>query len=83
MFNEETGEQLFPFRTLAMVLSMTSLLGVSHIAWYFNLNFKCNGSRIFHPMQVRQYQFANYASLPNRALGLGLAEGKVGLVRLG
>jgi len=33
MFNEETGEQLFPFRTLAMVLSMTSLLGISHLAW--------------------------------------------------
>ena len=32
-YSEEDATQLFPFRTLAMLLSMVSLLGISEIAW--------------------------------------------------
>ncbi len=32
-YDETSGDQLFPFRTMAMILSMISLLGVSQIAW--------------------------------------------------
>lgn len=33
MFNYETGDQMFPFRTMSMILSMISLLGISHLTW--------------------------------------------------
>ena len=32
-YNEESGDQLFPFRTMSMILSMISLVGVSHLTW--------------------------------------------------
>ena len=32
-YSEEDAVQLFPFRTLSMLLSMVSLLGISEIAW--------------------------------------------------
>jgi high affinity choline transporter 7 len=34
LFDEESGTQLFPFRTMSMILSMISLLGISQITWY-------------------------------------------------
>jgi len=38
-YNEESGDQLFPFRTMSMILSMISLVGVSHLTWFlFNKN---------------------------------------------
>ena len=35
----ENGTQLFPFRTMSMLLSMVSLLGISHISRYSKLYF--------------------------------------------
>ena len=32
-YEEATETQLFPFRTMSMILSMISLLGVSHLTW--------------------------------------------------
>lgn len=33
MYNAETDDQMFPFRTMSMILSMVSLLGISHLTW--------------------------------------------------
>ena len=33
MYNSESGDQMFPFRTMSMILSMISLLGISHLTW--------------------------------------------------